>query len=327
MKKLNVALLSGGISSEREVSLASGDQVFDALDKSRYNVVRYDPKTDLQKLTAEAKSIDVALIILHGPYGEDGTIQGMLDLLDIPYQGSGVLGSSVAMNKLASKLLYEKNGLLVPPDIILKREDVIDAESYVKKLGLPLVIKPVQGGSSIGMSLAKTEEALTGAIEEAFLYDDTVMVEAYIKGVEITVSIIGNDDILALPIVEIVPDKSHDFFNYKAKYTAGETQEICPARISDAIAEKAVTFAKMAHRALFCKGCSRTDMIIRNDDVFILETNTIPGMTKTSLLPLAAKTAGISFGALMDRLIDLALENHDMGEGENSPQNTKAVAG
>jgi len=325
MKKFNIALLSGGISSERDVSLASGDQVFDALDKTKYNVVRYDPKTDLPKLTAEAKSIDVALIILHGPYGEDGTIQGMLDLLGIPYQGSGVLGSSVAMNKLASKLLYEKNDLPIPPDIILNKGDMVDPESYIKTLGLPLVIKPVQGGSSIGMSLVASEEDLASAVEEAFLYDDTVMVEAYVKGIEITVSIIGNDDLEALPIVEIIPDKAHDFFNYKAKYTAGETREICPARISDALAEKAVSIAKRAHQALFCRGCSRTDMIIRDNDIFVLETNTIPGMTKMSLLPLAAEAAGISFSQLMDRMIDLALEHQSRENLENSQQKTEAA--
>ncbi|MCF8067979.1 MAG: D-alanine--D-alanine ligase [Desulfobacterales bacterium] len=324
MKKLNIALLSGGISSEREVSLAGGDQVFDALDKSKYDVVRYDPKTDLPKLTADAGTIDVALIILHGPYGEDGTIQGMLDLLGIPYQGSGVLGSAIAMHKLASKLLFEKNGLPVPKDIILKKGDVIDPVFYLKALGLPLVVKPVQGGSSIGMSLVKSEKDLAGAIEDAFLYDDTVMIEAYIEGIEITVSIIGNDDLEALPIVEIIPNKTHDFFNYKAKYTAGETQEICPAGISDTLAQKSVMLAKRAHQALFCKGCSRTDMIIRDEEIFILETNTIPGMTQTSLLPLAAETAGISFSKLMDRMIELALENKSRKHLEK-PQNTETI--
>ena len=146
MKKLTLALLSGGVSSEREVSLKSGDQVYDALNKDKYHIVRYDPKTDLQRLVIDAPSIDVALIILHGPYGEDGTIQGMLDLLDIPYQGSGVLGSAIAMNKLASKQLYEKSGIPSPSYLVVHRNDAVQPEDLVQRIGLPMVIKPVQGG-------------------------------------------------------------------------------------------------------------------------------------------------------------------------------------
>jgi D-alanine-D-alanine ligase len=146
MKKINLALLSGGISSEREVSLNSGNQVYDALDKEKYNIMRYDPKVDLQRLMAEAPQIDAALIILHGPYGEDGTIQGLLDLLDIPYQGSGVIGSSIAMNKLATKQLYENAGLPIPSYFVLERGDKIDPADCALRLGLPLVIKPLEAG-------------------------------------------------------------------------------------------------------------------------------------------------------------------------------------
>ena len=308
MKKLTVALLSGGISSEREVSLNSGNQVFEALDKKKYDVLRYDPKTDLQRLVADAQKIDVAMIILHGPFGEDGTVQGLLDLLGIPYQGSGVLGSAVAMNKLMSKQLYQQVGLPVPSYLALKRSDTVDPAAIAARLGLPVVIKPVQGGSSVGMSIVRSEKELPGAIQKAFDYDTAVLVEAYIDGIEITGGVLGNSDPEALPLIEIIPDKSHEFFDYEAKYTAGVTQEICPARIDAALTEKARTYAVMAHEALGCKGYSRTDLMLKGRDLFVLETNTIPGMTATSLFPQAAAAAGLPFGQLLDRLIELSLE-------------------
>jgi D-alanine-D-alanine ligase len=318
MKKTTVALLSGGISSEREVSLKSGGQVYDALDKKKYDVIRYDPKSDLLRLVSDSANIDVALIILHGQYGEDGTVQGLLDLLDIPYQGSGVLGSAVAMNKLASKLLYEKSGIPVPPYMVIKRGDPVDPELFERRLGMPLVIKPVSGGSSIGVSIVKSGEFFKEAVRRAFSYDDTLLIEAFIKGIEITGGVIGNDKLEALPIVEIIPDKNFEFFDYTAKYTSGATEEICPARIDESTEIKAREFAKTAHKALFCRGYSRTDMILDGKDIYILETNTIPGMTATSLLPRAARTAGISFGKLLDILIELGMEGRD-GKRKRAP--------
>ena len=310
MKKLTVALLSGGISSEREVSINSGRQVFEALDKEKYEIIRYDPKTDIDRLVADAPKIDVALIILHGLYGEDGTVQGLLDLLNIPYQGSGVLGSAIAMNKVISKQLFQKHGLPIPEYIVAKKDDTIDATNCRKQIGLPLVVKPAEGGSSVGMSIVKTEDTLKSALEKAFEYDETVLIESYIKGVEITGAVIGNKDLQALPIIEIIPDEKHDFFDYEAKYTAGITQEICPARIDDSLTVRAQTYSKMAHQALSCKGYSRTDMILKDNDIYVLETNTIPGMTPTSLLPQAANAAGLNFSQLLDRLIELGIEGH-----------------
>jgi D-alanine-D-alanine ligase len=306
---LTVALLSGGISSEREVSLKSGDQVYAALDKDKYRVIRYDPSSDLSRLIADAPSIDVALIILHGPFGEDGTVQGLLDLLGIPYQGSGVLGSAIAMDKLVSKQLYEKCGIPTPAYITIRREDALKTETCLERIGLPLVIKPAKGGSSIGMAIVKTRDALEPAIREAFRHDNTVVVETYIQGIELTVGVIGNRDLTALPVIEIIPDSRYEFFNYHAKYLPGASREICPARIDEALTGKAQVFAKMAHRALFCEGYSRTDMMLSDREIYILETNTIPGMTETSLLPLAAKTAGIPFSRLLDTLIDLGIES------------------
>ncbi|MDX2441556.1 MAG: D-alanine--D-alanine ligase [Desulfobacterales bacterium] len=310
MKKLTVALLSGGISSEREVSINSGNQVFEALDKEKYEIIRYDPQTDIARLVADASKIDVALIILHGLYGEDGTVQGLLDLLNIPYQGSGVLGSAIAMNKVISKQLFQKHGLPIPEYIIAKKGDTIDPAYCQKQIGLPMVVKPAEGGSSVGMSIVKTEDTLKSALKKAFEYDETVLIESYIKGIEITGGVIGNKDLQALPIIEIIPDEKHDFFDYEAKYTAGITQEICPARIDDSLTVQAQTYAKMAHQALSCEGYSRTDMILRDNDIYVLETNTIPGMTPTSLLPQAAHAAGLDFGQLLDRLIELGIERH-----------------
>ncbi len=310
MEKMTIALLSGGVSSEREVSLNSGNQVYDALDKEKYNIIRYDPKTDLGRLVEDASGIDAALIILHGPYGEDGTVQGLLELLDIPYQGSGVLGSSLGMNKLASKILYEKANLPIPPYIVLQKDDPQEPAAWLKQLGLPLVIKPNEAGSSVGMTIVKSEDNIQQAVEKAFSHDSTILLEGYIEGIELTGGVIGNKDLLALPLIEIIPDDEHEFFDYEAKYTAGVTQEICPARIDDEMTQKGQVYAKTAHSVLFCSGYSRTDMILKDGEIYVLETNTIPGMTATSLLPQAAQVAGFSFSQLLDRLIELCIEEH-----------------
>lgn len=313
MTMLNVALLSGGISSEREVSIKGGNQVYEALDKAKYNVTRYDPATDLGKLIADAPRIDVAFIVLHGPYGEDGTVQGLLDLLHIPYQGSGVLGSALAMDKWISKRLYREAGLQVPAFEMLTRAGAYDATALAKKPGYPMVIKPRYGGSSIGTAIVSTPDALPGALDRAFEQGPHVIAEAYLEGPEITGGVLGNDHLERLPLVEIIPESSYTFFDYEAKYTQGATREICPARVSESISDRAQSFAVTAHRALCCRGYSRTDMIIHDETVYVLETNTIPGMTPVSLYPLAAKAAGISFSQLVDRLIDLALEDSNRG--------------
>lgn len=310
MKKLTVALISGGTSSERKVSVAGGDHVYDYLNKDLYHVIRYDPKTDIRRLVADAKKIDVAFVVLHGLFGEDGSVQGLLDLLDIPYQCSGVLGSALAMNKIVSKKIYDQNGLPVPPYTVIDRCDKIDSGNLIKRLGLPLVVKPATGGSSIGMKIAFSKSDMEEALEYAFEYDKNILIEKYIKGVEITAGVLGNNSLKALPVVEIIPDNKYDFFNYEAKYNKNASQEICPARISEFLTKKAQQYGKDAHRALFCKGYSRTDMIIQDNDIYLLETNTVPGMTPASLFPLAAKNHGLSFDKLLDRLISLALNNH-----------------
>ena len=310
MKKLNLALLAGGISSEREVSLNSGDQVYEALDKAKYEITRYDPQTDLGKLVQDAPQIDAALIILHGPYGEDGTVQGLLELLDIPYQGSGVLGSSLSMNKVATKKMYELAGLPSPAYIVVSRGNIIEPNDVENRIGFPVVVKPAEAGSSVGMSIVKDHDLLKPAMEKAFEHGNTILLEEYIDGIELTAGVVGNETLEALPLIEIVPNKEYAFFDYEAKYTPGKTEEICPGRFDDALTEKAQTFAKMAHQALFCEGYSRTDMMLKGKELYILETNTIPGMTATSLLPQAAQVGGMTFTVLLDRLIALGIERH-----------------
>ena len=308
MQKMKLALIYGGISSEREVSLNSGEQVYAALDKTKYEIIHYDPKTDLPRLVADAASIDAALIILHGPYGEDGTVQGLLELLNIPYQGAGVLGSALAMNKLASKRMYRQAGIPIPPYLTIRRRETPDVKHCIRKLGLPIVVKPVEGGSSVGMTIVRSETDFEDAVSLAFEHDDIVLIEAYIDGIEITCGVIGNDDPEALPLIEIIPNEKFEFFDYEAKYTAGATQEICPARIDPELTAKAQEYGIKAHQTLFCQGYSRTDMIIKDRNIYVIETNTIPGMTATSLYPQSAAEAGIPFSELMDKLIQLGIE-------------------
>ena len=212
MKKFTVALISGGISPEREISLKGGDQVFMALDKKKYNVLRYDPEKDIERLVKDAEKIDTALIILHGTGGEDGSIQGLLDLLKIPYQGSGILGSAVAINKLLSKQLYKQAGLDVPPYFSIFKDKADSADEYSVNLGFPIFIKPVKGGSSIGMSFVKRKKELKQALDKAFAHDNNIIMEKCIDGIEVTGSVIGNAVLQALPVVEIRPENGHEFF-------------------------------------------------------------------------------------------------------------------
>ncbi|MGX9727107.1 MAG: D-alanine--D-alanine ligase family protein [Candidatus Electronema sp. VV] len=309
MSKIRLALIAGGISGEREVSLRGAAGVEQALNKDKYEVVRYDPAADLARLAADASQLDAAFILLHGIGGEDGTVQGMLELLGIPYQGSGVLGSALAMHKHLAKVMYRLHGLPVAAWEIAEKAHVSDPAPLLAKLRLPLVVKPVRQGSSLGMSIVRQAEQLAAALATAFEHDSEVMVEEFISGREITVGVLGNEELTALPLVEIIPDRRFDFFDYEAKYTPGATREVCPAEVSDRIRDKAQDYGLRAHNALQLRGYSRTDMIIHEDgEIFLLETNTIPGMTPTSLLPQAAAQIGLDFPALLDRLIELALE-------------------
>ncbi len=307
MATIRLALIAGGRSGEREVSLAGAAEVEKALDQNKYRVTRYDPATDLARLAADADSIDVAFVLLHGRFGEDGTMQGFLEMLGIPYQGAGVLGSAMAMDKNLAKTMYRLHDLPVADWRMADHADIDAPEQLVDALGLPLVIKPVREGSSLGMSIVNQPEELAPALEKAFAHDHEVMVEQFVSGREITVGVIGNETPEALPLVEIIPGEEFAFFDYQAKYEQGASREICPAEVDESIRIKAQQYALTAHKALHLRGYSRTDMIVRGDDLVLLETNTIPGMTPTSLLPQAAAAHGLDYSALLDRLIELAL--------------------
>ena len=314
----------GGRSDEREVSLSTGRMIMSALDAEKYNAYAVDTacfgvnktepqdgRTSLDRVVCPDGSFprpDVAFIALHGKFGEDGTVQGLLELLEIPYVGSGVLASALAMDKNMARKVMLVEGIPVPKGIGVRRPVDMDVLSgrVESELGYPVVVKPSRQGSTIGLTIPKTPAEFTAAVELAFKYDDELLIEKFIKGTEITVPVIGNDVLQVLPIVEIVPEGG--FYDYHAKYTAGATDEIVPARIPAEISRRAEEIALACHKALGCRGMSRTDMMIRNGEIFVLEINTIPGMTPTSLLPRAAQAAGIEFSELLDRLIGLALE-------------------
>jgi D-alanine-D-alanine ligase len=214
------------------------------------------------------------------------------------------------MDKLAAKQMYEYAGLKIPPYLILTKDAPFEPDNLVDQLGMPLVIKPVAGGSSIGMSIVKSKDAIPAAVEKAFEHDRSVLVEAYLPGTELTCAVIGNDQLETYPVVEIRPGKGYDFFDYSAKYTVGATTEICPAEIPNDVTAQVQAIAVKAHTALFCRGYSRTDLILSDETLYVIETNTIPGMTRTSLLPRAAQAAGVDFSSLLDKLILLCLEDY-----------------
>ncbi|MDO4532278.1 MAG: D-alanine--D-alanine ligase [Coriobacteriia bacterium] len=305
---LSVALLAGGASGEREISLASGAGASEALKEAGFNVTILDPaeKEDLKALLDG--NFDVAFICLHGKYGEDGTIQGLLEILNIPYIGSGVWSSSLAMDKSRTKVFYRHFGINTPRSITLHRGDSYQVEPIAEKLGFPCVVKPANEGSALGVHIVDNLEALGKAIEEVAAIDTEVLMETYIKGTELTVAVLGNKDPIALPVIEIVP--KNEFYDFESKYAPGGSEHICPARLSDEDTANAQQIAIAAHKALGCRGVSRTDIILDEAGVcWVLETNTVPGMTATSLFPDSARAAGYSFPEVCTKLIELALED------------------
>lgn len=310
-KRLRVALICGGNSAEREVSLAGAREIEKALDPAKYSVVRFDPASDLETLIKHSHEIDVAFVLLHGPYGEDGTIQGMLELLNIPYQGSGVLGSAMAMNKHMAKTQYMQAGIPTPDWVMIKKDQTFSPSEISKRLGLPMMVKPCIQGSSVGMSIVRRERDLRKAIEQALEFDHRIIVEQFIQGRELTGGVLGLDPPRALPLVEVIPGEGHEFFDYEAKYTPGATRELCPAPVEEPVTRKAQELALAAHEALRLTAYSRTDMILdESGSLWVIETNTIPGMTPTSLFPQAAKAAGIEFPRLLEMLLEMAVKAH-----------------
>ena len=337
MRRLNVAVLMGGKSAEHEISLSSGREVVRNLDSKKYNVLPIviakdginwqigdrkqfllDSPVGVKFQTPNSKTrnlnrsdhasiirknkVDVVFIALHGSNGEDGTIQGFLELLGVFYTGSGVLASALGMDKISSRKLFTQTGLNVPIYLLLSKDD--SQNVVFKRFKLPIFVKPSNQGSSVGVSKVTKKFDLKKALKLAFGFGDLVIVEEYIKGREITVPILGNDNPTALPVVEII--SKTDFFDYKAKYDEKLCDEIVPAKISKKLTIDAQKAAIVAYQALGCRGFGRVDMIIKDGKIYVLEVNTIPGLTPVSLFPKSAASAGIVYTKLLDRIIEFA---------------------
>ena len=291
-----VGVLMGGTSAERDVSLKSGASVLNALERLGYNARAVDVGNDICEVLGR-ENIEAAFLVLHGGTGEDGSIQGMLEVMGIPYTGSGVLASALAMDKLASKKFFLYEGLRVPEFEVLRK-----GESPT--FPLPFVVKPVSEGSSIGVDIVKKAEEVDTALETALSYTGTAIIEQFIKGKEIHIGILHDR---ALGGVEVRP--SLEFYNFKAKYTSGLTEYILPPELDDALYEAAKKTALRAHLALGAGGTTRVDLLVdAQGEIFVLEVNTIPGMTETSLLPKIASLAGLTFEALVEEILKGALD-------------------
>ncbi|KQZ81378.1 D-alanine--D-alanine ligase [Mesorhizobium sp. Root157] len=302
MKNKHVAVLLGGISSERPVSLSSGKACADTLEAEGYRVSRVDVDRNVGAVLADLKP-DVAFNALHGPFGEDGTIQGILEYLAIPYTHSGVLASALAMNKAQAKKVAKAAGLPVAESRIVSRFSIVDKHPMQP----PYVVKPVNEGSSFGVVIVKEGQSHPPQVISSpdWKYGDTVMVERYVHGRELTCAVMGD---VALGVCEIIPT-GHAFYDYDSKYVAGGSKHECPAKISPNIYQKVLTLALKAHQAIGCRGVSRSDFRYddrhsENGEVVWLEVNTQPGMTPTSLVPEIAAYAGHSFGDLLSWMVE-----------------------
>lgn len=299
MKTKKIGVLMGGLSAEREVSLKSGAAVHKALLAKGYNAVAVDVGRDLAGQLA-AEKIEVAFVCLHGRYGEDGAVQGLLELAGIPYTGSGVLASALAMDKVFAKKIFAASGLTITPYVVVTKGDSQAAAKL--PFPLPVVVKPSREGSSVGVSIVKTAADLPQALEEAFRYDREVLVEKYVKGREVQVGILDEKGIGA---IEIVP--KNEFYDFEAKYTDGMATHIMPAPLPQEQYIDLLRLGERAHAALGCSGYSRVDFIVTEaKDAYLLEVNTLPGMTALSLLPEIAQHAGIRFDDLVERILNSA---------------------
>ena len=288
-----IGVLMGGLSAEREVSLKSGAAVLGALQSRGYRAVGIDVGRDLPaRLLAEG--VEVAFIALHGRFGEDGSVQGLLELMGIPYTGSGVLASALAMNKVYSKVVFQSAGLTIAPYQVLRPGDAL-ALSFA----LPVVVKPSQEGSSVGVSIVRELGGMDAALAEAFGYDSEILVERFIAGREVQVGILDDQ---ALGAIEIVP--KGEFYDFEAKYTPGMADHILPARLPATCYQKVLQAGELAHAALGCHCYSRVDFLVTDDEeCYLLEVNTLPGMTDLSLLPEIARGSGIEFPDLLVRVL------------------------
>jgi D-alanine-D-alanine ligase len=302
----SVAVLAGGLSLEREVSLRSGRRVAEALADRGHHVTRLDLDDALVRTLAEG-SFDVAFLALHGKAGEDGTIQGLLDLLGIPYTGPGPTASALAWDKAVCKGLWSRAGLETPDWVALSTEAVRTMgaagalDRVVDRLGLPLVVKPAQGGAAMGVRRVDRAEDIPAALVASYSYHDVVFVERFVAGTEVAVSVVDGD---ALPAVEIVPKEGT--YDFSARYTHGATEFFVPARLEERVLERCAELVVEAYRQVGCRRVTRADLVVDHDGrPWLLELDTCPGMTETSLLPLAAQAQGWEFGELCERLAEL----------------------
>jgi D-alanine-D-alanine ligase len=306
---MRVAVLKGGSSLEREVSLRSAARVEDALGELGHEVIGIDVGQDLVSRLRDQRP-DVVFIALHGPGGEDGTVQELLEILDLPYTGPGVAACALCMDKVAAK--HEMRGTDIPtPDwaafnaTAFRELGAADTlEEIEARLGFPLVVKPASQGSSLGVEFAAAREEVPQALLAAFSYDDRVLLERYVKGRELAVSALGGE---ALPIVEAIP-REEDFFNFEARYEIGRTDYVCPAELADDETRRVQELATRTYETLGCSGFARVDLMLGEDGAQVLEVNAIPGLTDTSLFPMAAEAAGIEFTQLVERILASARE-------------------
>ncbi|MFC1608822.1 D-alanine--D-alanine ligase [Patescibacteria group bacterium] len=342
MNKINLAVIFGGKSDEHEVSLSSAAGVIGALNEEKYNIVYVAIRRDGKWLIGDdarkylelgnefgiesrevgafldgkdnalekfiEKDVDLILPILHGPYGEDGKLQGLLDMFEMKYVFSKSLAHSIAMNKAKAKVIVEKVGVPVAADKVIEKRS--DLNKVVSEIDFPIVIKPLELGSSIGVSIAKNEDEFEKGVSEAFKYDSKVILEEFVKGREFTVTVIGNENPEVLAVTEVLPMGS-EFYDYKSKYEEGGSSHVCPAEISDEVASEMKRHALSAYQSIGCRDLSRVDFIWdeENEKIVFIEINTIPGMTPTSLAPEAAQVAGMNFTQFLDRIIEGAM-NH-----------------
>lgn len=301
-----VAVLLGGTSAEREVSLNSGAAVLEGLREGGVDAQAVDPR-DVDVTQLKAMGFDKVFIALHGRGGEDGTLQGLLDLIGLPYTGSGVMASAISMDKLRSKLLWQGAGLSVAPWVALNRDAFEaglsdDVHQRIADLGLPIIIKPSREGSSVGMSRVTQKSDLQAALTLAFQHDDDVLIEKWLSGPEFTVALLGEE---ILPAIRIQP--AGIFYDYEAKYLSDETKYFCPCGLESRQLEELESLVLKAWQALGCRGWGRIDVMLDGDGQFyLLEANTSPGMTSHSLVPMAARQAGLSFSQLVVRILSLA---------------------
>ena len=305
LKQEKIAVLLGGTSAEREVSLNSGTAVLNALRKQGYDAHPIDPKT-FPVATLKEQGFDRVFNILHGRGGEDGTMQGLLEQIGIPYTGCGVMASALTMDKMRTKMLWKAFGLPVAEMEIVTVENraTLNPEVVVKKLGLPLMVKPSLEGSSVGLTKVKTMEELESAVDFALKFDRTVLIEEWLSGDEFTVPVLNNE---VLPSIKIVPEG--EFYDYDAKYISDNTQYFCPAGLSDAREQELRRLVKQAYDVVGCRGWSRIDVMADAEGRFrLVEVNTNPGMTSHSLFPKSAATVGYSFEQLVEKILELSAE-------------------